>query len=249
MPEPDLFADVLTANEEFASRYAGSTMPGVAAKGLAVLTCMDSRLDPLGMLGLAPGVAKILRNAGARVTEDVLRTLVLAAYLLNVSRVMIVAQTRCRMAGATESDVHTAVEAAGGPDSRSLSFLTALDQEAALVEDVQRVRSWPYLRDVEVGGFVYDVGHRAVPPALLTRRVESTTANGHSAWASAATRSLSPTRPESAHSSSANQPTRASSPTPAARDIRGRRSARAAGRGASSGHTASDRKAVPAARP
>ena len=56
-----------------------------------MLTCMDSRIDPLAMLGLAPGDAKILRNAGARVTDDVLRTLVLADHLLGVDRVMIVA--------------------------------------------------------------------------------------------------------------------------------------------------------------
>jgi carbonic anhydrase len=118
---------------------------------------MDSRIEPLAMLGLSPGDAKILRNAGARVTDDVLRTLVLARYLLGVERVMVVAHTRCRMAGGTEEDVHAAVRSAGGPDTRSISFLVAPDQEAALRTDVQRVRSWPYLADTAVGGFLYDV--------------------------------------------------------------------------------------------
>lgn len=153
-----MFADVLAANAAWAAAHQPSDLPAEAAKGLAVVTCMDSRLDPLGMLGLVPGEAKILRNAGARVTEDVLRTLVLSAYLLNVSRVMIVAHTGCAMSGTTEEEVHGKITKAGGPDSRSLSFLTALDQESALEHDVQRVRSWPYLRGVEVGGFVYDVG-------------------------------------------------------------------------------------------
>jgi carbonic anhydrase len=119
---------------------------------------MDSRIEPLRMLGLRPGDAKILRNAGARVTDDVLRTLVLASFLLGVDRVMVVAHTDCRMAGGTEDDVHVAVEAAGGPDTRSLAFLVTSDQEATIRDDVQRIRSSPYLSDrLEVGGFLYDV--------------------------------------------------------------------------------------------
>jgi carbonic anhydrase len=118
---------------------------------------MDTRIDPLAMLGLRPGDAKILRNAGARVTDDVLRTLVLATYLLGVRRVMLVAHTNCRMAGGTEDDVHDAVKAAGGPDTRSLAFLTTTDQQESVRHDVQRIKSWPYLRDVVVGGFVYDL--------------------------------------------------------------------------------------------
>jgi carbonic anhydrase len=128
----------------------------VAAKGLAVLTCMDSRIEPLAMLGLRPGDAKVLRNAGARVTDDVLRTLVLATYLLGVRRVMVITHTDCRMTG-TEEDVHAAVLEEGGPDTRSLAFLMAEDPAAAVRDDVQRLRSWPYLRQLEVGGFVYSV--------------------------------------------------------------------------------------------
>jgi carbonic anhydrase len=154
----DPFADVLASNADYASRFDLAEVPARAAKGLAVVTCMDSRIDPLGMLGLRPGDAKILRNAGARATADVLRTLVLATYLLGVNRVMVVAHTNCRMAGGTEADVHEAIAAAGGPDTRSMSFLTTNDQEAAIRADVQRIRSSPYLVDVTVGGFCYDLG-------------------------------------------------------------------------------------------
>lgn len=157
MPTDDAFADVLAANEAYAAQYPLGGLEARAAKGLAVLTCMDSRIDPLAMLGLAPGDAKILRNAGARVTNDVLRTLVLASYLLGVDRVMVVAHTSCRMAGGAEEDVHEAIRAAGGPDTRSISFLTAADQEAALRADLQRVRSWPYLGNVTAGGFLLDL--------------------------------------------------------------------------------------------
>src|SRR5918995_630538 len=85
------FDDVLAANEAYADEFRLAGLEPVAAKGLAVLTCMDSRIEPLAMLGLRPGDAKILRNAGARVTDDVLRTLVLASYLLGVDRAMVVA--------------------------------------------------------------------------------------------------------------------------------------------------------------
>lgn len=157
MPDDDVFSDVLTANETYAAHFRLADLEARAAKGLAVLTCMDSRIDPLGMLGLVPGDAKILRNAGARVTDDVLRTLVLASYLLGVERVMVVAHTRCAMAGGGEEYVHDAIRAAGGPDTRSLSFLTTDDQERSLRGDVQRVCSSPYLGGVTVGGFVYDL--------------------------------------------------------------------------------------------
>jgi carbonic anhydrase len=153
----DEFSDVLDANRGFAERFSASDLAPVAARGLAVLTCMDSRLDPFGMLGLVPGDAKILRNAGARVTEDVLRTVVLATYLLGVRRFMVVAHTSCRMASGSEAAVHEAIAEAGGPDTRSLSFLTTDDQERSLRDDVQRVRSFPYLPDLVVGGFLYDL--------------------------------------------------------------------------------------------
>ena len=157
MTTQDPFADVIAANEQYAESYELAALEARAAKGLALLTCMDSRIDPLRMLGLQPGDAKILRNAGARVTDDVLRTLVLARYLLGVDRVMVVAHTNCRMAENTADDVHRAIAAAGGPDTRSLSFLTTPDQEKSLADDVERVRAYAYLRDVEVAGFLYDL--------------------------------------------------------------------------------------------
>jgi carbonic anhydrase len=92
------------------------------------------------------------------VTPDVLRTLVLATYLLGVDRTMVIAHTDCRMAAEGEEAVHAAVAAAGGPDTRSLDFLVSPDQEQSVAEDVQRVRSYPYLAQrLEVGGFIYDV--------------------------------------------------------------------------------------------
>ena len=157
MPTDDSFDDVLAANEAYVARFDRAGLTGRAARGLAVLTCMDSRIDPLAALGLAPGDAKILRNAGARVTDDVLRTLVLASQLLGVDRVMVMAHTDCRMVGESDAQVHEAIRAGGGPDTRSIAFQVTNDQEATLAGDVQRIRSSPYLDGLRVGGFLYDV--------------------------------------------------------------------------------------------
>jgi carbonic anhydrase len=153
----DTFADVLAANARYVEGFRHAGLAGTAAQGLAILTCMDSRIEPLSMLGLAAGDAKILRNAGARVTDDVLRTLVLATYLLGVERGMVIAHTDCRMAGTTEAAVRAAVRDAGGPDSEELTFLVTDDQAATVRADVDRVRSWPSLARLAVGGFIYDV--------------------------------------------------------------------------------------------
>jgi carbonic anhydrase len=152
------FDDVLSGNDEFASGFTDPGLAGIAARGLAVLTCMDSRIDPLAMLGLSKGDAKILRNAGARVTDDVLRTLVLATYLLGVSRVLIVAHTDCGMSRKSDEQAHEAIQAQSGIDTRSLHFAMVSDQSSVLREDVQRIRSWPYLpAQMPVVGGIYDV--------------------------------------------------------------------------------------------
>ncbi|MSW85170.1 MAG: carbonic anhydrase [Actinobacteria bacterium] len=119
---------------------------------------MDSRIAPLGVVGMNPGDVKILRNAGARVTDDVLRTLVLATYLLNVDRVLVMPHTECRMAGATEDQIHEHIDAEYGVDTRSLEFRTVLDQREALRRDLDRIRSYPYLsKGLNVCGAIYDV--------------------------------------------------------------------------------------------
>ena len=76
------FDDLLAANREFAENFNLSGFDGVAHAGVALVTCMDSRIDPLGMLGLKPGDAKIFRNPGGRVTEAALEALVLGVHLL-----------------------------------------------------------------------------------------------------------------------------------------------------------------------
>lgn len=151
------FADVLAANDAYADSFGLQHLVPQARRGLAVLTCIDSRIEPLAMLGLAPGDAKLLRNAGARVTEDVIRTLVLSRNLLGVERAMVVAHTDCRMTAASDAELHAAMRAAGAPDTTSLELMTTADPVAAVRADVAVMRSSPYLAGLEVGGFLYDV--------------------------------------------------------------------------------------------
>ena len=152
------FDDVLAANEAYRVNYDDQGLEGRAARGIAVVTCMDSRIEPLKMLGLSVGDAKIMRNAGGRVTDDVLRTLVLATHLLGVDRILVVEHTHCKMASATEKEVHAGILEASGVDTRSLEFHLMDDQLTSLTGDVQKVRSSPYLpAGTQVAGFLYDV--------------------------------------------------------------------------------------------
>lgn len=159
------FADVLAANATYAETFQDQHLTGNAAKGLAVVTCMDSRIDPLGVLGMKAGDVKIVRNAGARVTSDVLRTLTLAHYLLNVSRILVMPHTNCKMSSATDEQIWDLIYQDYGVDTRSLNFHTVKDQLAALALDVQKIRSAPLLPDgITVGGVIYDVATGKINP-------------------------------------------------------------------------------------
>jgi len=119
---------------------------------------MDSRIDPLRIVGMSAGDVKILRNAGARVTDDMLRTLLLATYLLEVKRVLVMPHTDCRMASGTEEQIHQALFDASGVDTRSIEIRTVTDQVAALKEDVASIKNYPILpKDLEVVGVIFDV--------------------------------------------------------------------------------------------
>ncbi len=155
---PTVFDDIVEANSRYRAGYWDRRLPGTAARRLAVLTCIDSRIDPLSILGLVPGDAKILRNAGARVTEDALRSLVMAVSLLHVERVCIVQHTDCAVTHSTGAEIHALIEERLGVDASAWEFCTTTDQEAAIREDLARIRACPLLPpDLEVAGFIYDV--------------------------------------------------------------------------------------------
>ncbi len=152
------FDDLFLSNNDYVAGFKAHDLTGQALKGLAIVTCMDSRIDPLKVVGLKAGDAKILRNAGARVTDDVLRTLILATALLGVTRVLVMPHTDCRMASGDEAAIHAAILEATGIDARSIEIRTVEDQHAALKMDVTRIRTYPLLTpNIEVMGAILDV--------------------------------------------------------------------------------------------
>ncbi len=154
----DAFEDLLAANRAYADSFEFGGYDGVAHAGVGLVTCMDSRIDPLGMLGLKPGDAKIIRNPGGQVTDAALEALVLAANLLNVHRILVVPHTRCAMANNSLEQLRSRVGESAGQDASWQKFGVVPDQRSALEDDVRRVRSHPLIPDsVTVGGFIYDV--------------------------------------------------------------------------------------------
>jgi carbonic anhydrase len=155
---PGPFDDLLEANREFARTFDSSGFDGVAHAGVAVVTCMDSRIVPLDMLGLSLGDAKIFRNPGGRVTPQALEALVLGVHLLQVERILVVPHTRCAMASATQEELRQRIGESAGVDASWQAFNVVEDQRAALEDDVRKVRTHPLIPDtVQVGGFLYDV--------------------------------------------------------------------------------------------
>jgi carbonic anhydrase len=161
----DAFADVLAANSAFVRDFADAALTGRAREGLAVVTCIDTRIDPLAIVGMHAGDMMVIRNAGARVTDDVLRTLALATGVLDVERVLVMPHTGCRMAYGDEAEIHATIAQRYGLDTRSIEFRTVIDQVEALRVDVTRIRAFPYLHTgVTVGGALYHVESGALEP-------------------------------------------------------------------------------------
>jgi len=151
------FDDLLAANARYATQ-APRGFDGIAHAGIAIVTCMDSRLQPLEMLGLFLGEAKILRTPGGRVTPDALVGCVLGAHLLKVDRILVIAHTRCAMASGSDAEIRQRVLETTGTDLGDMVLGASPDQSSALAADVALLRQHPALRDkVTVGGFVYDV--------------------------------------------------------------------------------------------
>jgi carbonic anhydrase len=162
LPDDDPFADVWAGNAAYAETFHHAELTGVAAKHLTVVTCMDTRIDPLAVLGLAPGDAKIIRSAGARVTETTIRSLVLAVHLLGGTRILVMPHTECGVVG-TDDGVREKLAAAAGldpasPEVASFRPMTIPSPTGGLAEDVARIRAHPLLGpDLDVAAAVYDV--------------------------------------------------------------------------------------------
>ena len=143
--------------------YLGTaSTPSPPRLHLVVLTCMDSRIDVFRLLGLRPGDANVLRNAGGRVTQDVVRSLAISQALLGTTEVMVLHHTDCARGRATDEEgVRELTRLTGHqPD---FPILTFVDYHQSVLEDVRRLQQSPHLlhRD-RIRGFLYDVAHNRV---------------------------------------------------------------------------------------
>jgi carbonic anhydrase len=141
---------LLAANEGYAAARANVADPRPSRR-LAVVTCMDARIDVFAVLGLHLGEANVIRNAGGRVTDDVLRSLALACHVLGVDTVVVMQHTKCGLAGRTDEELQELTGA-------DLGFFSIDDHSAALREDIDVLSAQTFLSPITtIAGFVYDV--------------------------------------------------------------------------------------------
>jgi carbonic anhydrase len=141
---------LLSANKGYAAARA-SVHEANPSRRLAIVTCMDARIDVFAVLGLHLGEAHVIRNAGGRVTDDVLRSLALSSHVLGVDTVLVMQHTKCGLVGVTDEELQRLTGA-------QLGFLSIDDHAAALQEDIDILASTPFLTPIRViAGAVYDV--------------------------------------------------------------------------------------------
>src|SRR5437763_11847607 len=160
--------DLLVGNARFAERFDADGIGGfdaVRGRRLAVVTCMDTRLDVYALLGLHLGDAHVIRNAGGRVTDDVLRSLIVSIEVLGTTAVAVIQHTDCGMAKATDAELRALVRERRGADPEPVRFLTIDDHAETIRADVASLRASPFLPpDVDIRGFLYDVGTGRLSP-------------------------------------------------------------------------------------
>lgn len=152
------FDDLLEANKKYAADFPHAGFDGIARKGVLMITCMDSRIDPLDVVGLGHGDAKILRSPGGMVSDTMLKGAILGVHLLGVERIILMPHTKCAMASGTDQNIRDVIAERSGLDTTWVHFGATTDQITQLHQDVAKLRNHPLLKDrVEVGGFMYDV--------------------------------------------------------------------------------------------
>ena len=149
--------DLLGNNAEFARSFSKGGLPMPPGKGLAVVACMDARLNVYALLGLDEGQAHVIRNAGGVVTEDVIRSLAISQRLLGTSEVILVHHTDCGMLTFTDDQVKADIEADTG--LRPHFALEAFsDLERDIRQSIARIKHSPFVPNKDsVRGFIFDV--------------------------------------------------------------------------------------------
>lgn len=150
--------EFLKADDAYASTFSKGHLPMPPARRVAVLTCMDARLDPARFLGLEEGDAHVIRNAGGRASEDALRSLVISQQLLGTDTVVVIHHTDCGMLTFSNDDLRTKLKQEFNADAGHIDFLPFKNLEQSVRDDVATIKNSPFiLKNVEVSGFIYDV--------------------------------------------------------------------------------------------
>jgi len=157
------FDRLLAANERYAESFEHSSLTATPQRGLAIVTCMDSRLDVLRALGLAMGDAHLIRNAGGLVTDDVIRSLIVSQQLLGTGEIVVIGHTGCGLLGADEDAVRDRMVAETGAEL-DIDFGSFDDLDDSVRASVDRLRTHPWLKRVPVHGLVFDVATGRLRP-------------------------------------------------------------------------------------
>ena len=150
--------EFLKANEAFATAFQKGHLPMPPARRVAVLTCMDARLDPARFLGLQEGDAHVIRNAGGRASEDAIRSVVISEQLLGTNALVVIHHTDCGMLTFSNADLRTKLKQELKADADEIDFLPFTDLEQSVRDDVATLKASPLIPDnVDISGFIYDV--------------------------------------------------------------------------------------------
>lgn len=148
--------ELIANNDAYAEGFAHAGLPMPPARKVAVLACMDARLDPYALLGLSEGDAHVIRNAGGVVTDDAIRSLAISQHLLGTEEIVLIHHTDCGMLTFTDEQLAAKLEQDSGrrPPWSPRSFD---DVEADVRASIQKIRESPFIPHRAVRGFVYDV--------------------------------------------------------------------------------------------
>ena len=150
--------ELLRANERYAASFDRGHLPMPPGRKVAILTCMDARLDPARFLGLAEGDAHVIRNAGGRASDDAVRSLIISQQLPGTQEVLVIHHTDCGMLTFSNEDMHKLLRSRFGADPTQTDFLPFRDLAQSVRDDVARLRASPLIpREVPITGYVYDV--------------------------------------------------------------------------------------------
>ena len=148
--------EFLQANQQYAAAFDKGSLPMPPRRHVAIVTCMDARLDPAKFLGLQEGDAHVIRNAGGR-AADAIRSLVISQQLLGTREVVVIHHTDCGMLTFTDDQLRQKLRDDLGAQTTE-AFLPFSDLEQSVRDDVAAIRTSPLLlKDVPVRGFIYDV--------------------------------------------------------------------------------------------